>query len=378
MQRLVVPRPPTVRAQPVRTSAPARTSPRARRAHAAALACAFAVASVAAASPAAAEDGAAGADAAADAHGAHALHPPIGVSGGHTLARGGIAVGYSYDVASYDQLRERTNDVTATGYLSRTPFFASAPSRLRVERHEFALLVATTDRLSLLLEVPFVRAEMRNETASGSYTTESGGLGDIALSGVFLFMRHGSERLFFSTELGMPTGSISQRDDTPSGQRVLPYAMQPGSGVWHVETGLTYEGTLWKYTWGGQIATLFQLGDADVGDAHYTPGNRYAVTGWLAREWCDALSTSLRLRWHRWGNTSGRDTRMPIAESTANDPMRQRGERVDLLAGAEVRLPFAPRQALALEAGFPLLESLDGPAPSFDWSVRVGWRWSYP
>jgi len=330
-----------------------------------------ALASIGVAAPSIAEEG----GATEQAGHVHALHPPIGVAGGHTLAKGSLALGYTFDYQAYDQLRERTNDVTASGYLSRTPSFTSAPNRLRVERHEFALLVATTDRLSLLLEVPFVQKEMRNQTATGAYTTESGGLGDIALSGIFLFMDRESERLYFSTELGMPTGSIAERDDGPSGRVRLPYVMQLGTGVWHLETGLTYDGTLWKYTWGAQITTLFRLGDNDAG---YTPGNRYAVTGWLARSWTRSLSTSLRLQWHRWGNTSGRDPRIDVTFSPVNDPMRQRGERVDLFGGLDFRLPFAPKQVLALEAGFPVLESLDGPAPSFGWEVRAGWRWSLP
>ena len=303
-----------------------------------------------------------------------ALHPPVGVVAGHTLDRGGIALGYALDVEHFDELRERTNDVTAAGYISRTPF-PSAPDRFRVERHDFFLLVGTTDRISLRFDVPFVKKEMINRTASCSFTTESGGLGDIALTSIFLFMKHDAQRLFFTAQLGMPTGSISERDDTPAGEQRLPYAMQLGTGVWHVETGLVYEGHEWKYTWGGQITTLFRFGE---NGAEHTPGHRNGVSGWLAREWCEEFSTSLRLQWVRRNNTSERDPRIDIAFSPANDPMRQRGERVDLLGGFELGLPFAPRHRLAVEAGFPLLERLDGPQPSLRWKLRAGWRWVFP
>ena len=334
---------------------------------------------LAASGTAVAEDGSDGVDGATDAGHAseetfHALHPPIGIAAGHTLAGGSIAIGYAFYTERYDGLRAKTSDLSPSRFVARTGYTA-APTALDVERHEFQLMVAPSHRVTAMLTVPFVRKEMRSVTAGGAYVERSEGLGDITLTGIARFMERGDERLFFTTELGIPTGSISRRDDTsPAGDTRLPYPMQLGSGVWHLAPGLTYVGHTWKYTWGGQVTTLFRFGDNGAG---YTPGNLYRVSGWIARRWIDLVSTSLRLEYARWGNTSGDDPRIDATFTPVGDPMRQRGERLDLVSGLDLHLPFAPHQSLAVEVGFPLAQDLDGPQPSFDWNLRAGWRWAF-
>jgi hypothetical protein len=304
----------------------------------------------------------------------HPLHPPIGVSAGHTLASGHVAIGYAYSTDRFKGLRSQARRLSPTRFIARSGY-SSASTNFKIERHEFAFMYAPSHRVTAMLEVPYVKKEMRNVTAASSYVTRAEGLGDIKLTGIARFMENDKQRLYFSTELGIPTGQISKRDDTsPSGDERLPYPMQLGSGVWHLKPGLTYQGHSWRYTWGGQVMTLFRLGDNGSG---YTPGNVYEVSGWVARRWHDLFSTSLRVRYKAWGNTSGTDPRIDSTFTPVAEPMRQRGERLDVISGLDVHLPFAPNQSLAIEVGVPVVEWLDGPQPSADWNLRVGWRWAF-
>jgi hypothetical protein len=301
----------------------------------------------------------------------HPQHPPAGVTAGHTLQDGRFALGYAYDTWRFDELRNRRSRSSATKWLAVSGF-TSAPSRFEVERHEVALVYSPHERVTLMATVPYVRKEMRNQSASGAFTTQASGIGDVELTAITRFMEKDFERSFFHLALGTPTGSIRAKDTTPFGRERLPYPMQLGSGVWHLTPGLSYQGHIWRYTWGGQATTMFRLGKNDLG---YRPGNEYRVTGWLGRQWLDGVATSIRLEWQRWENVQGKDKALDPDATPIADPLAQLGERVDLGFGLDLRIPWIS-QTLELEATIPVWEWLDGPQPSADWRVRAGWRWA--
>ena len=225
----------------------------------------------------------------------------------------------------------------------------------------------------MMASLPFYRKEMRNKYAGGTFKTTSSGVGDLTLTSIARFMRREYEETFVHLELGAPTGSVTESDQTPFGRVRLPYPMQLGSGVWHLETGLSYRGNFWRYTWGGQATTLFRMGKNDEG---YRPGNLYRVTGWVGRQWLEDVSSSIRLEWRRWENVAGQDDLLDPSATPVNDPLQQLGERLDLGFGFDLGLPYLDSQTLELEATIPVWEWLDGPQPSFDWQVRAGLRWS--
>jgi len=301
----------------------------------------------------------------------HPQHPPAGVSAGHTIGAGRFAVGYAYQYSNFDELRDRRDRIKARELIAVTGY-TSAPSRMEVEQHDFTLMYAPHERVTLMANLPLIRTEMKNETAGGSFTTRSSGVGDLTLTTIARFMEHDFEKTFVHLELGVPTGSIRERDATPLGRQRLPYPMQPGSGVWHLKPGLSYRGHIWRFTWGGQASTLIRLAKNDLG---YRPGNEYRVTGWVGRQWIDSVATSLRFEWHRWENVKGSDPQLDGSISPVADPGAQKGERIDIGLGLDLRIPVID-QRLEVEATLPLWEWLDGPQPSFDWQVRAAWRWA--
>lgn len=302
----------------------------------------------------------------------HPQHPPAGVSAAHTIHAGHIALGYAYQNTRYDQLRNRRERISAPELIATTGY-TSAPSRAEMERHDIALMYAPLERVTLMATLPILVKEMRNQTATGVFTTRASGVGDLKLTAIARFMKRDFERTFVDLELGAPTGSIRASDDTPFGRERLPYPMQLGTGVWHLAPGLSYQGQIWRYTWGGQARTLFRFGKNDLG---YRPGNDYRVTGWLGRQWIDGLATSVRLEWQRWENIQGADPQLDPDSTPIADPMAQKGERVDVGFGLDLRFPSLGSQTFEVEATIPVWEWLDGPQPSFDWRVRAGWRWA--
>ena len=299
--------------------------------------------------------------------------PPAGVVGADLLEQGEFAIDYAFEWTRYEHLRDERQRISATGVLL-TSSYQSAPSRVDVERHDLTLRYAPLERVTVSANLPILRKSMDNQTASGHFTTRSSGVGDLRLMAVARFMQRDLQETFVSLGIGTPTGSIRARDDTPAGRQRLPYPMQLGAGVWSFEPGLSYRGRSQNLSWGGQAVSTLYVGENDLG---YRLGDRYRVMAWLGGDWTSFLRTSLRVQWQHWGNIKGRDPALDPAATPVADPMEQKGERVDLGVGVDLHWPGLSGRALEFEASFPVYERLDGPQPSFDWSLRAGLRWAF-
>ena len=55
----------------------------------------------------------------------------------------------------------------------------------------------------------------------------------------------------------------------------------------------------------------------------------------------------------------------------------QSGQRLDLAPGINLQLPCCAGQRLAIEALFPLWQSLEGPQLGNDWVLNAAWRMSF-
>jgi hypothetical protein len=154
--------------------------------------------------------------------------------------------------------------------------------------------------------------------------------------------------------------------------------MQLGSGSYDFLPGVTYSGRAGLWSWGAQARGEIRMNENHAG---YRLGNEYALTGWGALEWARWVSTSLRAEWSQNLNIRGRDESSsvnPAVVPTA-DPGRQAAMRLDLLAGVNLMMPSGPLSGLrlALEAGIPVYERLDGPALETKWLMTAGLQYAF-
>jgi len=238
--------------------------------------------------------------------------------------------------------------------------------------------------------LPFIDMEMNHLSMAGtSFTTESDGIGDIGFAALIGIFDIDDNQLLFNAGMTFPTGSINRTDVTPAsgGMNVLlPYPMQLGSGTWDLRPGLTYNGEVTHFSWGAQVMGTIRLGS---NEQNYTLGNAYDVTGWGAWKISDWVSLSGRLQWNQWFNIRGQDTRlqspMPAVFPTAAsfiptaDPNLRGGERLDIGPGLNFVVPKGPLRGvrLAVEALFPVYQSLNGPQLAEDWTVIAGTQYSF-
>jgi hypothetical protein len=306
-------------------------------------------------------------------------HAPIGVMGDHTHARGETMLSYRYMRMGMNGLRDKDEGISTSKVLQD---FLVAPTSMDMEMHMFGVMHAPIEKLTLMLMVPLVRLEMDHRTRTGgTFTTRSDGIGDIRAAALVDLWKRGKHKLHANIGFSFPSGSITQQDKLPTsgGTKVrLPYPMQLGSGSFDFLPGLTYQGRDDALSWGAQARGEIRLNE---NHANYRFGNEYALTAWSAFEWAKWISTSLRLEWQQNLNIRGREDSAsvnPAVVPTA-DPGRQAAMRLDALVGINFVVPRGALTGirLALEAGLPVYQRLDGPGLETDWVTTVGLQYAF-
>ncbi|MDY6780959.1 MAG: transporter [Cyanobacteriota bacterium] len=237
----------------------------------------------------------------------------------------------------------------------------------------FGAMYAPTDDLTLMGMTSYVFKEMDHLTRSGiNFTTRTQGFGDSKLVALYRIFNQNRQRVHLNLGIGLPTGSIGERDDTPGGaDSLLPYPMQIGSGTFDFMGGLTYLGQGDRWSWGAQALATVPISE---NGNNYRLGNQYNATAWGAYRWTNWLSSSIRLNGKTWGDISGADSRLnPMMIPTA-DPNRRGGSRVDLGLGLNLYAPEGSLQGarLGIEFALPVYQSLTGPQLETDWQLTVG------
>jgi hypothetical protein len=291
--------------------------------------------------------------------------------GDHTHGAGDWMFSYRYMSMQMNRNRDGTSTRSRREVLSEFPV---APYWMKMQMHMFGFMYAPSDELTLMGMLPYIYNKMDHINRMGvKFRTRSEGIGDTKLTALYLVRETELTRVHLNLGVSLPTGSIDKKDDTPAGRVRLPYPMQLGSGTYDLLPGLTLQGQQERWSWGFQsIATLrFHENGKD-----YQLGNRLMGTGWLGRQVLKQLSISARLEGQVWGNIHGGDPDLiPALVPTADADLRK-GRRVDLLVGANWEFlsgPFAGHR-LAIEAGTPVYQSLDGPQLETDWIVTIGWQ----
>jgi len=307
-------------------------------------------------------------------------HAPIGVMADHTHHQGEWMVSYRYMRMRMNGNRDDDDRIGANRVLQQFPV---TPTRMEMDMHMFGLMYAPVDRVTLMAMLPFVRSEMEHRTRSGArFTTRADGIGDFrALALVRLFDRahHGVH-----AQLGVsfPTGSITEQDRTPASGAAktnrLPYPMQIGSGTYDFLPGLTYTGHGAPFNWGAQARGEIRMNENHAG---YRLGNEYALTAWAGVDLASWITPALRLEWEQAMNYRGREESRavnPRVIPTA-DPGRRATARLNALLGVNLLAPAGPLAGLrlAIEAGLPVYQRVDGPQLETDWTLTTGVQYAF-
>ena len=309
-------------------------------------------------------------------------HAPIGVMADHTHGAGEVMLSYRFMYMDMAGSRIGTDAIDDERIVSPDgEGFIVTPTEMPMTMHMVGAMYAPVDQVTLMAMVPYLSSEMDHLTRmGGTFTTEASGLGDVKLSALVKLADIGRTRFIATAGVSLPTGSISEMDETPASapnEAILPYPMQIGSGTLDLTPSVTYLGQSDDFGWGLQARGVVRTGTNDRG---YTQGNRLGATTWASVLINRALSFSARLDAQTWGDVDGADAALnPMMVPTARTDLRS-GSRTDLSVGANVVVPDgSPLHGLRIagEVGVPVYQSLDGPQLETDLTVTLGAQFAF-
>ncbi|MBW2401075.1 MAG: hypothetical protein JRG80_17725 [Deltaproteobacteria bacterium] len=308
---------------------------------------------------------------------------------------------YRYVRFTFDGYRDGTDNVSDDDLIG-PPNGVTYPilqDKIVQQAHTFAAAYDITRRASAHLMIPYIRQMTEHHGIAGGpdfgkFTIESDGIGDISLIGSFRALDIDRHSLVANAGLSFPSGSITKKGDTPMpGKRnQLPYTMQLGSGSYDVILSAGYQGSsaslgstkvamLGSIGWGAQILGKIRTGKNDRG---YRLGHRLLISTWLSAQPFTWLEPFLKLDTQIWGRIRGNDDDFPgpTFPTPVADPDNFGGEKLALTGGVTLRPPKLPegrfyqalsRQAVTIEYGQPVYESLNGPQPRERWRLSIDW-----
>lgn len=302
-------------------------------------------------------------------------HAPIGVMGDHLMREDEIMLSYRFMRMEMDGNRSGTERVETP-----LPGYMVSPLSMTMEMHMLSAMYAPSDKLTLMLMLPFTSIAMDHVRHAGSlnFTTESSDIGDVKLAATYGLYATPDSDFLFNFVISAPTGSIDERDEIPTmpvQNAHLPYSMQLGSGTWDFTPGLTYVQTYDGWSWGAQGLYTFRTGENDNA---YTLGNKLETTAWAARQVAKSTSLSFRLKLIDWDNIDGADSKL-LAMPTVptKDPELRGGTRVDAMLGINFVPSSLTSLRLAAEVGMPVYQKLDGPQLETDLVFTLGAQYTF-
>lgn len=293
---------------------------------------------------------------------------PAGVHGDHVHPKGGWMVSFEAMHMRMDGMRDGTSSVSDSDLFGAG--FMAAPQSMDMDMLMLMGMYGLTDDVTLMVMGSYRDNEMTMRNAMGvEFKTQTDGMGDTTLGGIWRVAQHGSEQVLLDLGLSLPTGSTNARDATPaSSDQRLGYNMQLGSGTFDLLPGVTWTRHDGDWGFGAQARANLHLGR---NEHDYSVGDRFEFGGWVTRQMGD-WGGSLRLNFADFDKYDGQAADLNPGMAPPADPALQGGQRLDVFLGAEYRL--ADHQKLSLEVGVPAYQDLDGPMLEVDSIVALVWR----
>ncbi len=240
-----------------------------------------------------------------------------------------------------------------------------------------------TKKLNFSLHVPYIRQKTVHygrPAGFSRFTIYTSGIGDISLKSSYRLKLKDKQYIVPSLGISFPIGSINEKGDTPTpGHRNhLPYTMQLGSGTFDPLFGIDYIGSANRLSWGGGVHAKVHIGQ---NDQEYSHGDQVMLTAWIrSKLFYDWLEPSFKLMSHISSTIDGADSRIPAPGAVpVTTPSSFGGEKLIALPGVKITFQegMLKGNSIEVEGGLPIYQSLNGPLPSEEWRLSIGFNFSF-
>ncbi len=321
-------------------------------------------------------------------------HAPISVMGDHTHAKSGWMMSYRTMHMDMDGMRYGTDRVSSGDVFAES--YSVTPESMSMEMHMLGLMYAPTDKLTLMLMSNYTEMEMDHRVlpmsagminnGSTKFTTETSGIGDVKLGGLYRFYLKENRKAHLGLSLSLPTGSIDEKDTTPGmggpANRQLPAPMQLGSGTYDLLPSLTYVQQFEDWSYGAQANAIIRLESEN--DNGYRLGDVLGAATWAGNNLNEWISLNTGLNYTYTSKLKGSQddvgTMGPNGKSvTTAYESNTGGERLDAIFGINLYVPTGSLkgQRIAIDLRLPLWQDLNGYQLETDYALTLGWQMAF-
>lgn len=228
--------------------------------------------------------------------------------GGEGLGK--LVVAYHYRHILSEGYRRGRNDLTDQQVLGLYPV---VPVEITQEAHILSVGWLAGENWSIQATVPFVRQSTYHlSTKVAPFTLDSEGIGDVSVESHHAWTGREGARTYVGIGLGLPTGTIEAKGDTPRGPNSqLPYAMQLGSGTFDFKPSLGWSKQVGSNgVMGVDLTSAIRLGK---NDRDYSLGDRAEIDVWYSHNVTDWLRLRPEVDVMWWGEIDGQDPEVTSA-----------------------------------------------------------------
>ncbi len=322
-------------------------------------------------------------------------HPaiPAGVFGAHMLGAGEFSLSYTPMIMGMSRNYIGSTSVSQQYVATEIPYVPTGastmkpptlrivPASMTTEMNMFHAMFGITDTINLMVMGDYIHKSMTMTTFKGMMgSTELGqssssteGWGDTSFLGLVRIYQDEINHVHLNLGVSAPTGSVTESATMLSPMNTwmtmrANYGMQLGTGAYDALYGITYTGKLGAWSWGFVYRGRAAFANNDEG---YRWGPSNEMTGWAAYQLLPGLSVTARGAGTVWGSIRGSDYLISGPMQAAN-PNNYGGQRVEMFGGLEYRTnALGTPVRLAVEAGAPIYQNLNGPQMGKAWQVNA-------
>ena len=225
-------------------------------------------------------------------------HAPSGVFADHVHSRGGIMLGYRYNLSKGEG---SYNDDNIFSREEITKFYDRYVTGVVFNIHSLEVMYGLSNNLTLFTNLPFYKKEYFSiNRRNFPINISSTGIGDIDLQFLYKLFSNSNIKIHTNTGFVLPTGNIKKKYKNEK----LPYSMQLGNGHLQAVVGFTSFFQFKKFSAGIQPIYNLSLGDNSLG---YNFGNKISLNYWGAINLNKPFSFSFRQNYINQGSINGED-----------------------------------------------------------------------
>ena len=228
-------------------------------------------------------------------------HAPSGVDADHVHSKGGIMIGYKYNLSNGEGTYNHNNRFTSEEIYS---YYQRDIISQTFNTHSLEMMYGVHKNLTFYTKVSLLNKKtIYDVLLNGNNNLISQGFGDIDFQALYSLFSKKNMKLHSNIGLVIPSGNINKKNKI----NIMPYSMQTGSGYFSVIMGFTYLFQFKKFSGGLQPLYLVGLADNSAG---YSYGNKLNINYWLAIKITNFLSFSIRQNYINKESISGEDSRL--------------------------------------------------------------------